>query len=357
MTSVLYVINDLTTGGAQTLVENLVTHREGESHVLVLMGKGPLSSRLEVSATSVHYCGMTRRRPRIVKAARLVRSLVRELEVDVIHSHLVQSDLVALLSRSRTPIISTIHTSGGHESGVVARVLSKLVRRLSVGFDAVVACSSTAAEYASRSNFRLRRPLVTIPNGVSVPASVVLRDRVPREILCLSRWHPMKDHSTLIEAFGLAAERVGGLTLTLAGSGIHTENQDLMALIGSSFHQEDIRVLGPVSDVSTLLNDSDALVISSSWGEALPMAGIEALAHGVPVVTTDVGDSHQLGAHPGLVVPIKDPERLAAAIVAVASLSSGETANLRQACHRLALKQFNIRSAVNAYELIYLRSI
>jgi len=69
-------------------------------------------------------------------------------------------------------------------------------------------------------------------------------------------------------------------------------------------------------------------VAAKSYGEALPMAGLESLARRTPVITTDVGDCRSLAAGPDLLVPSSDPQALAAAMRHVQQLSASETEGL-----------------------------
>jgi glycosyltransferase involved in cell wall biosynthesis len=76
-----------------------------------------------------------------------------------------------------------------------------------------------------------------------------------------------------------------------------------------------VSLLGPRKDVQSLLSKTKFLVISSRWGEALPMAGLEALARGVPVITTDVGDCKDLVVDPTFLVNPGDASQLAIALL------------------------------------------
>jgi glycosyltransferase involved in cell wall biosynthesis len=81
--------------------------------------------------------------------------------------------------------------------------------------------------------------------------------------------------------------------------------------------QDQVELLGIVSgdDKIALLRSVD-LVIRTSYHEVFPVAYLEALAHGVPVVATPVGDTEYMAKATGgiEIVPVKDPVKIAAAI-------------------------------------------
>lgn len=348
------MVNDANTGGAQTLIESLAAQALGKDdvHVFVLMTKGSLSLRLESVATSVSYGGLSRNSKNFIRPVLALRRLIQSLEVDVVHSHLLQSDFVCLIASPKTPVLSTLHTSGAHESNLPARIVSKLVASCSRRFSAVVACSQTAMDYAHRMHYFDSGKMQVICNGSSIPPFEEETSRNP-VLLCLSRWHPMKDHGNLLTAFERFVTRRPEWTLVLAGDGMDEHNRDLAELISSRGLDASVRVLGPVSDVGSLLREAAALVISSSHGEALPMAGIEALAQGLPVLSTNVGDCASLVVHSDFLVSPRSSQQLAAAMERIASLSDPEYADLMRKSWDVANTSFNSVHTEEAYRKLY----
>lgn len=351
---ILHVVNDANTGGAQTLIESLALHADphDEVHVVVLMDQGVLSTRLERAATSVAYFGISRRSINFIRPVVRLKRLIRDLDVDIVHSHLLQSDLVCLLTAPKVPVISTLHTSGSHESNRVSRAVSKLVARLSKRFSSVVACTPAAKDYGERMGYSMAASMPVIVNGSKVP-DFVPGSVSPARFLSLSRWHPMKDHETLFRAFSIFASTQPEWQLVCAGNEMDDENEELTRLISESGLESRVQLLGPVSDVAALLGSVSALVISSSHGEALPMAGIEALAFGVPVVTTDVGDCSALAVSPELLVSPRTPLDLASALTHIASSPPAEFARMRRDAWTNAKSNFDVAVTADGYRNLY----
>lgn len=356
---ILHVVNDANTGGAQTLIEQLALEQRSalDTHILVLLGPGSLSERFARCASSVTYLSLDRRSVRIDRLVRETRRVIRTIAPDVVHSHLLQADLaVAIASRGMSvATVSTIHTTGMSKADPLrSRILSRVLGKLSsVWTMRSIACGDGAAKYMVDRGYAPSRS-TTINNGVKVPVfSARASATGQRELLSLSRWHPMKDHDNLFRAFRIVLAQDRSSLLTCAGTGMHEGNLELMSLLDLHGIKEAVRLVGPVSDVRSLIRDADALVISSRYGEALPMAGLESIAEGTPVVTTRVGDCVKLVADARQCVPPQDAQALAGAIEFVLSSPHGSYEELCRASHEIALREFSIQSTAAAYSNLY----
>ncbi|MCK4511683.1 glycosyltransferase, partial [bacterium] len=103
----------------------------------------------------------------------------------------------------------------------------------------------------------------------------------------------------------------------IAGGGVL--EGDLVSAASALGLGDQVRFLGERGDVPLLLRRADIMVNSSAW-EGLPITILEAMAAGIPTVATDVGGTAEVisDGDCGLVVPSKDPESLAAAILKLA---------------------------------------
>ncbi|WP_433050334.1 glycosyltransferase [Dactylosporangium sp. CS-033363] len=349
----VHVVNVADTGGAQTLIEALVAHRPAGTYagVVVLGAPGVLSGRLAAVADRVDHLGLDPATWRLDRLLRRVRIAVAAHRADVVHAHLLQSDLAVALLPGRPVRVSTVHTTGlGAGDRARSRGLARVMARLSRRFAYSVACSRQAEAYMAGAGYPPRHT-VLIENGVALPGVRVARERPV--FVSLSRWHPMKDHATLFRAFARVVGRHPRYELRCCGSGVTPDNRELTGLIARLGLEHHVELLGPVEEPGRVLQGADALVLSSAYGEALPMAGLEALALGVPVVATDVGDCARLCADPGLLAPPRDEVGLAEALMRVARLGPGERAALSVAARGIAAASFDIRRTVAAYYELY----
>lgn len=352
---VLHVVNDAETGGAQTLIEQLLLaqHPGDEAHLLVLLGPGALSPRLEAAAASTTYARMTRRDVVPIRAARTLRQLVAEHGIDVVHSHLQQSDLVNELTPHGAVKVSTLHSSRNLASSRVAGGVWRLAAVLSPRLDALVACSSSAKRFAMDFGYRFPGERIRlIHNGTSTAAAPAREPSGGPVFLHLGRHVPAKDHPTLLRAFAETLHRHPEARLVCAGHLVDRDNRALMDEIARLGLAEAVSLRGSVSDVRSLIRASHAMVFSSSE-EALPMAGIEALSEGVPVITTDTGDARDLTVDPRAVVPVRDSAALGQAMSWFLEQSPEAREGMRQASWDKARTEFDAGVTAAAYRDLY----
>ncbi|MDX6228872.1 MAG: hypothetical protein QOI76_2262 [Frankiales bacterium] len=357
--TVLHVVNAVSTGGAQTLIEAMAARRRpGQTlRLVVLAGPSDLSSRLAEVFDSVDYLGFDRSSNNVPALLRDLKRVVDRVQPDVIHSHLLHADLTsALLPRGRRVRVSTVHTTGmTRDDPLRSRILGYIVGTLARRFDTVVACDQTCLEWTQSMHYPSVK-VTTIPNGVDIADAPAPGDPGP-VLLSLSRWHPMKDHDNLFRAAALLRSRGVPFRLVCAGSGVSLDNPELVSSLAAAGVSDLVEILGPSDDIPGLLRDSRALVLSSAYGEAMPMAGLETIAAGRPVVTTDVGGCPSLVVDPVLVVPPENPARLADALQDLLSRSSEDWSLLCTKSLELARSQFDIQQTVAAYEKVYLTAM
>jgi len=130
-------------------------------------------------------------------------------------------------------------------------------------------------------------------------------------------------------------------TLEIAGAG--SRERDLHALT-RSLKLTGVRFLGPVapSDVPALHERADILM-NSSLIDNQPLSILEAMASGLPVVSTNVGDVGNMIEHgvSGTIVPQKDPAAMAAAVVFLLKYPEAARAMASRAVERLGRYSWN----------------
>ena len=201
--------------------------------------------------------------------------------------------------------------------------------------DAVIA-SGTSVE---KLRVTERPDCVEVPNGVDTdvfrPHESGFRNKAGLAadaviVLYVARFQAFKNHEVLLRAFAQMSDECAKAVLLLAGSGpLEGRMKSLVAKLGL---RNRVRFLGevPFGDLPDVYAAADIKVISSDY-ESFCFAAIEAMASGLPIVTTNCGWVPRLveGEAGGLVVPVGDGPRLAHAI----SMMSMDV-NLR---HRLGM--------------------
>lgn len=146
------------------------------------------------------------------------------------------------------------------------------------------ATSEQEMKYFRRAG--LRGPIAMVPNGVDLPSlnKPELHDRA-RTVLCITRIHPKKNLMSLVEAWSEA--RPNGWRMIIAGSSEDGHREELEAAIAVRGLSDEFEFVGPVdTQERQTLYDKAGLFVLPSYSENFGMSVAEALANGVPVITT-----------------------------------------------------------------------
>jgi glycosyltransferase involved in cell wall biosynthesis len=314
------VISEMGVGGAERVVVELLRDGAERGDALGLLANpGRLDAEIENLPIERVALPTARKAPDLLRAAAAARRFTASFKPDLLHAHNVR---VAGLARigsqlakplSRPPVLATYHGVPLEEINGAARVLRHA--------DAVVCVSAGLLEQLAERGVPAER-LSVIANGVpDAPAlSDVRRAEIDAElelepgapvVAVIGRLVPQKAHDRFFRAAVLVKETLPGARFLIVGDGeLRTELEAMVAELGLV---EQVRFTGIRDDVPELIGRTDLVVFSSIW-EGLSIVALEALAAGVPLVSTDVAGTRELLATgAGLVVP-HDDERLAGAI-------------------------------------------
>jgi glycosyltransferase involved in cell wall biosynthesis len=112
-------------------------------------------------------------------------------------------------------------------------------------------------------------------------------------------------------------------------------------------------VLGYRSDIEYLLPVVDVLCLSSAFGEGFPNVLGEAMACGIPCVSTDVGDARSIVGDTGLIVPVRDPASLAHAIIDLIDRGPAARGHLGRAARERIEAEYSLPRIVEQYAALY----
>lgn len=338
--NVCHVISSLNLGGAETVLYRLCTADRRNHHVVIsLMGEGHYGPLLRQAGVDVECLDMPPGRVTGRGVRRLWR-IIRARRPDVVQTWMFHSDLVGGLA-ARAAGVPRVYwgirsgkllwTSGQR----ITSVLRLLNAAVSWVVPTAVICNSAYAVRVHRAiGFRPSRFRV-VPNGIDVNLfrpDDELRRRVRSEwnvpegmplIGTIGRYNPYKGYGTLFSALSLL--RREGLTFqcALVGTGMDAGNAALVSQLEAAGLLDCVLLSGPRPDVPSVMNAFDLFSLSSV-AEGFPSVLIEAMACGVPCVTTAVGDAPQIVGDTGWVVPPRDAGAMASALrSALASFSGG----------------------------------
>ena len=177
------------------------------------------------------------------------------------------------------------------------------------------------------------------------------RDYTDRLLVAVGNLYPVKGHRHLIDAVALLAARHPALHVAIAGRG--ALEGDLRAAARDRGLADRVHLIGLRSDVPAVLAAADVFVLPS-LSEGLPLALLEAMFAGRPIVASAVGEVSAALAHgvAGVLVPPGDPQALAAALDGVLS-DPQRAGELGRAAVRRAAAEYDISRMVRRYVDLY----
>ncbi|MGI5125221.1 glycosyltransferase [Pseudonocardia sp. CA-107938] len=363
---VLFVVPDLRVGGAErhaaTLAPALDPARFTAS--LVCIGEeGELFAGLGVPATAL------RSRTNPVRALLgLVRIMLRE-RPDVVVTRGYNAEALGRIAAALTRVPRTVvwvHNCGdveprGRVRWLVDRVLDPVT-------DAYYAVAHGQRPYMTDELGYPDAKITVIHNGVEpdrYPARPPVRDADVRAELgipvaapvigVVAVLRPEKDHAMLLRATRSVLAELPEARLVVIGDGPErTRLEKLAAELGIA---AAVVFAGSRADVPRLLGAVDVLALGSYTVECFPMAVLEAMASGVPVVATAIGGVPELvdDGVTGRVVPKQDPAAMAEALLDVLRDPARAEA-MGRAGRRRVETEFSLDASVRAAQDAFLRT-
>ena len=210
-------------------------------------------------------------------------------QVDVVHAHMYDAELAAVLGRprSRARIVATRHFAARRGSSRGARAFGKAL-------SPCLAAQLSISEFVASS---VEGCSVVVPPGVPVVAHLALSRERAKEVLMLQRLEPEKQVEVGIEAFSTSGLAGLGWHLVVAGAG--SDEQRLRGLAEALGVADSCQFLGHQVDVDRLYERA-AIFLATRPGEPFGISVVEAMAHGLPIVAVaGGGHAETVGRCPG----------------------------------------------------------
>ncbi|MBX3727242.1 MAG: glycosyltransferase [Xanthomonadales bacterium] len=363
--NITHVVENLNRGGLERVVIELAKAQRAAGHevqVVCLYDRGGLAGELDAAGIPVR--AVEKRQGIDLRALLRLRRAIGRHRTQVLHSHNSIPHYYAVFAtvgmRFRR-VVNTRHGMGDiNPSSRREWLFRQSMRRTDVAATVCEAARTRLAEISAAPRDKLR----AVPNGIHVErfrqadagsrarlvAGLGLQDGT-HLVGFVGRLNWAKDLATLVRAFAIVATQRDDVALVLVGDG--EEREALAGQIAQAGLGDRVRLLGDRSDVPDLLSGFD-LFAMSSISEGYSIALLEACASGLPVVATDVGGNREIvhdGSH-GLLVPARDPDALAAAIVSLIADPVRRTA-MAGAARRWALAEATFPAMAARYQSLY----
>lgn len=360
---IVHIIPMLSPGGAERVAVHIVSslnRRRFEPTVISLMGRMDceLDHLLDAVGVEVRYLGKHlgfdyRMFSRVYRA-------LKECGADIIHSHLQVLRYVfpaAALLKQRS-MLHTVHNLADREIEPGMRWFQRYA--LQHGVVPVAVAEEVALSLERVYGIPKCRVIANC-----IPTLDYAHPKTPRKewraregfreddvlFVCVARFAAQKNHALLLKAFAQGPAADQRAHLVLIGDGVLRPQLETQA--GSLGVSDRVHFLGVRADVPDALGAMDVFALSSDF-EGNPLSVMEAMASGLPIVSTEAGgvpDLFESGKH-GILVPLGDVLGFSKAMTFL--LQSRVTRkSLGLAAARRAREKFDIATMVQAYEEMY----
>lgn len=296
---ILQIITLCGPGGAQAVVAHLANALQKQGHQVIVAageGNGQMMELIDPAIPTVRIPSLVRRLSPIneVKAMMAFRKLYRKYKPDIIHLH---SSKAGMLGRMVFPKCKIVYTVHGFDSIRLAyRKFLPLERKMQSRCAAIVGVSRYDEQYMREEG--IHENVTYVYNGIVDPAPLP-SDPFERfkgykhKILCIARISPQKYPELFVEV----AKRMPDCAFLWIGNVDEPEFD----------YPDNAFFLGSILEAGSYCRYADAFLLTTHY-EGLPIAIIEALASGVPVVASAVGGNPELlDGKNGFAVP-NDPD-------------------------------------------------
>lgn len=336
-------------------------------HVVVsLKSKGKLGPLLEANGVKVFALHMNGALS-VPFAFYRLWMLVLQSKPDLIQTWMVHSDLlgglVGRLAGVRS-VIWGVRTTDYSVEPLSTRLVRWVCARLSFVLPSRIVCAAHASLINSYEAGYAAGKLMVIHNGFnilelskSLGAGQSIRQTVGIDpgtcvVGCLGRFNPAKDHANFVTAAALLACRFSHVRFLMVGRGLDAGNPELIKLIEATGFAERFVLLGERSDPAACLDAMDVFVLSSCT-EGFPNVLGEAMAMGVPCVSTDVGDAELLMGSREWLVTARDSKALADKLTNLLSLPLEDRQRLGAYARSRMEQSFSMTATAQQFMTLY----
>lgn len=327
---ILYIVNSLELGGAEQIFFNILKNKK-KILIITLISEGYFGNKLKNRGFKLINLNMKKNIFIIFKIFRLIQ-IINKYNPEIVHTWLYHSNLIGGIA-SKLSGVKKIFWSIHHEfeySNIVMFIEMKILAFLSYLIpNKIVYCSYSSKQSHTLNGYN-RKLSNIIENGISLEKfkpkrdlRINLRKKLKIKKNCflignISRYHPTKDHETLLKSLKILKKNKIFFKCILIGKGLSKSNVNLFNKIKEYNLEDNVILYGKSLKVHELLNAFDLNILSSK-SECSPVTLLEAMASGVPSLSTNVGNAKNLIGNSGWIVESENPEALASCISYIAN--------------------------------------
>ncbi len=366
MRKILHVIDTTGPGGAETvflMLSQYTIENDNYNSVALVSGKGWVESMLSPHGMKTYIIN-SKGSFNHDYLKQLIR-LVKNEKIDVIHAHLFGPSIYCSVASivTNTRLICTIH--GIVDISPHERFRCVKMGLLGIGSNYVVCVNSEIEKKMQKEKLIPSKKIVTIYNGIDTNSFEYNGSDRCRKVLSV------KKNEILIGSLGnirgpknydLAIRVINELHIAgyyvhycIAGQGSDAQINQLWKLIERFNLKNYIHILGFVDDVQSFLSNLDVLLMSS-FSEGHPLSVMQAMANGVPVVSTPNGVEKIFKSDFEIAIS-KNYDADSLATLLIEQIEQGRYNNMTENAKKRVQKKYSRTTMFNAYDSLYRGSI
>lgn len=357
MINVIYLVSRLKQSGPINQAFNIVSGMDKHNCNITVVTMSPELPQTRIQMykdAGIEVIQLNRKNWDIIGCVRDLKHLIRERNIDVVHSSGDRPDICNHFLRRRVVTVSTLRSeiqNIAERNGPIVSWFTQKVHSYNIqSVEKPIACSHFLAESIEKST---GRKIDVIHNCVNTDYYKPSKDKRLSKIelglnpevkvyLSLGSVIKRKNNDILLDYF--SKNQNENEMLVLAGDG------EMLDYYMSKYNSANIKYVGRVNALP-YLHAADFLV-SSSLSEGLPNTVLEAIACGVPVILSDIGPHREILCE-GEIGFLFDCSSLDSLTIAIDKMRSVDYDELSDNCKRIAEEKFSVTATASKYYEVY----
>ena len=378
MKKILHIITGLEKGGAENVLFKLVKNDTKFKHIIISLGGPGHYGKLLKKQGFLVYCINLRKSFLDLKKIFYIRKIIKIKNPDLIQTWMYHGNLIGSLSSiflKNKKVYWNIRQSNDDKTytSLNTRLIIKLCAILSKFLPKKIICPSKSSIKIHINSGYPKYKFIHINNGFEIDkfkekfkTRHLLRKKLKiHGNTCLfgmlARWHPQKDHVSLINSFKILKDDCRNKfnwKLLLVGKGI-LKNKKLNDLLKEKKLLEQTILEDDTDNVNGFLSALDINILSSSYGEAFPNIIGEAMSCSTPTIATNVGDSSLILGNHGWIAKPHNPRSLYNCIIRAYRTKKNKKKwnNLKKLSRDRIVEKFTIKKMINNYQIAWSKEL
>ena len=344
-------------GGAEMMLARLIQQTEHDyQHVIIALMKTSEVYQSALERCQSHYAlgwnGLN-----TLSTVSQLRALLKKLQPATVQCWMYHANALTSLSviglAKKPNVVWGIHHSlaSPKDESISTKIALGLSKILSKQPSAIIYCAHSSKQQHGDFGFKNADQYV-IANGVFLDKfqpNPQLHE--PIVIGFAGRYHTAKGYPYLFETMGLLKDQ--DIIFKIAGSGASLENPEVKALFDQyQLDSQKVHLLDQISDMPAFYQSIDVFLMTSIT-EGFPNVLVEAMASGLPCISTNVGDAQYIVQDLGAIVPPRNAQALAEAILTYVQKTEAEKHVLKQATRERVEQNFSIETVSGQYMQVW----